>query len=841
MPTQFEYQKRPHIDLSGTVVFAYISGGNINAQLASGSTVTALVSGQTVTISNPSQVSGQIVYTQRLAPTILRTRPVLTVPSNSGGTALQSGDIFRLTVEFPQDQQGVVYVGSETDPPFSGKGIILVPGGSWTFETDNFDRIRVFASQSGAKVAYAGEQYAQAITASGQQITIVLPGPITISGNVLYLASGQNSVQMSGQIVYTTSGRNDVQISGQTIQLAPNTSVLISGQPVSVNNFPTEFIARTSGQVAYFVSGQNSVQISGQTVQIAGGVNVSGATLQVSGQTLYLTSGRNDVQISGQSIQTSGQKAATSGDMAYLASFQGSGIQSTAYSGQNYLNTWISGQSVNANVSGSVIQISGQTVTIAGGVNVSGAAIKVSGETIISLISGQTVQIAGGVNVSGQTVRSEISGQTIIALISGQTINIQGGVSVSGNVIKLSDINGSGINSSNVSGQIYLNVIISGQPVTVPNITANISGAIITQRLASNTIRTRPVMSVTAASGGENLQSGDVYTTILEMPGDQQGVVYVGSDSDPPFSGKGLILVPGGSLQLDTDNFNNIRVFATVSGSKVSYLGYQYAGFSGAPLTTIVQGPINISGQTVYLTSGKNDVQISGQTVQTNISGNTVIALISGQTVVANVVTNISGQTVFLASGRNPVQISGQTVIAEVSGDAVMISGQVVQISGQAVKISGETITVANPSVSGNVVNISGQTVLADVYGSGHTQIAFISPGPSTELRNFLGVAQAPMFTFKVFDTLSITAASGGTALSSGRSHTVSIKNIGQSGTVMYVGMSGDFPWATTDTSGHGWMLREDDTVTIPIDNPAWVRVVSRTSGQRVSYAFSNY
>lgn len=789
MPAQLEYHKKQRVDISGQLVYANILSGNTVIGLVSGQTILATISGQTVQVAGAVGISGQLVYTQRLAPTLIRTRPVLVVPSASGGTQLQSGDIFRATVEMLPDptNAGVIYLGSDDDPPYSGKGIVIVPGGSWTVETDNFYKIRVFATTSGAKVAYIGEQYAGAVNASGHQVTVVMPGPISISGQPIYLLSGFNNVQNSGQTLYLTSGQNNVQTSGQTLYLINdrvNNVVWISGQTLQIST--ETFNARVSGETVYLFSGRNIVQISGQVVNaiVSGGISVSGSPVRVSGQVQYLPNDQvnNVVWISGQTItvaggvNVSGAAVRTSGEVQYLAN---DGINNVVrISGQT---VQIAGTiAVAASLSGNVVRLAGfngsglDTVPGAGGASgqigllVGG----ISGQTVIALISGAMV------NVSGQAIR--ISGETVIANISGQTVNVAGGVNVSGSVVRLADINGSGLSSVRIGDQNALVVSVSGQPVTatVSISELGVSGAVVrTQRLPPAVIRTRPVLAVGSQSGGSALLSGDVFALSLQMLQGEAGVVYVGSETDPPFSGKGFVVYPGGAYNVETDNFNRVRLFATTSGAKVSYIGLQYSDVvaSGAQVTTVITGPISVSGQVLYLVSGQNSAQISGQTVATSVSG-------------------------------QPVRVSGETVIAQISGQSVQISGQKVE---------------------------------AEVFASGHTRIGFVTAPQDN--RNWLGVAPAPRYRYKVYDTQSIPGSSGGVALLSGSSYSVSVRNIGQSGTVMYLGISGDFPWVTNQTSGHGWQLLDGDAITVPIDNPAWLRVVSLTSGQRVSYAISNY
>ena len=103
---------------------------------------------------------------------------------------------------------------------------------------------------------------------------------------------------------------------------------------------------------------------------------------------------------------------------------------------------------------------------------------------------------------------------------------------------------------------------------------------------------------------------------------------------------------------------------------------------------------------------------------------------------------------------------------------------------------------------------------------------------------------QATKSIFKTYTTLMITNSSGGTQLLSGNSTSVSIKNLGISGTYMFVGSSGtnNLPWAQAEQSGLGWFLGPKDSVTIPMPNPNLLYVAvapASRSGQRISYMIS--
>jgi hypothetical protein len=90
---------------------------------------------------------------------------------------------------------------------------------------------------------------------------------------------------------------------------------------------------------------------------------------------------------------------------------------------------------------------------------------------------------------------------------------------------------------------------------------------------------------------------------------------------------------------------------------------------------------------------------------------------------------------------------------------------------------------------------------------------------------------------------LLVTGASGGVGLVSQACKSVTIRNIGQSGTVMFVGGSGvNAPWVASGQgaypfwSGFGMWMRDGDALTVSISDFAGVRIVSETSGQFCSY-----
>jgi hypothetical protein len=112
----------------------------------SGNTTVALASGVSITAASiPSAAN-------------LRNRAILQCTSLSGGTVLLSGDCYRATIRSLPSQSGAMFVGSSTEPPFSGTGFYLATGEALTIDITNLASIRVFASLSGEKISYCGTQ-----------------------------------------------------------------------------------------------------------------------------------------------------------------------------------------------------------------------------------------------------------------------------------------------------------------------------------------------------------------------------------------------------------------------------------------------------------------------------------------------------------------------------------------------------------------------------------------------------------------------------------------------------------------------------------------------------------
>lgn len=371
------------------------------------------------------------------------------------------------------------------------------------------------------------------------------------------------SSEVGGAIINAgdISGTSVTVIGGVTIS---GNQVFISGQPVTV-----------SGN-AIRISGQTVIaEISGQTI-IVPSTSVSGNALRISGQTII-------GEISGQTIivpftSVSGNAVKTSGQVAYIVSGQ-NGVQIYGYDPSgDALRPLIVNQS-----GGNVLRVDAGSISVAS--NVSGNAVRISGETV-RLVSGHNGTQLYGYDPSGDALRPLIVNQS------------------GGNVLR---VDAGAINvASNVSGNA---VRISGETVV--------------------------------------LTSGSI-TRVQIVDDDGDDIIAQGSDYADDNQGVGTLALLTTARLAAYDEVQSIspRVRVTASGKGISGVAHKLV--------------VTFSGDSIIGSVSGNAVGISGQVV-----------LISGQTVVASVTTNISGQTVYLTSGQNAVQNSGQ-VSYPVSGNAYL-------------------------------------------------------------------------------------------------------------------------------------------------------------------------
>lgn len=74
-------------------------------------------------------------------------------------------------------------------------------------------------------------------------------------------------------------------------------------------------------------------------------------------------------------------------------------------------------------------------------------------------------------------------------------------------------------------------------------------------------------------SGGIVLSSGEVVAVSVKALSKNSGDIYVGGVDAPPYSGAGFLLEPGEAWNIDIQNLNQVRLFATISGDRVAYGG----------------------------------------------------------------------------------------------------------------------------------------------------------------------------------------------------------------------------------------------------------------------------
>lgn len=135
---------------------------NISGQAVSvsGNTVITSISGNAVSISgnilNISGVTPNAATQIRIG--LSGTAVQSGIPNTSGGTALQSGDLYVITVRNVSGNNDM-YVGGSGARPFSGFGFVLCGGDAVTMSITNANLVYVFATTSGQFIKWIGSQF----------------------------------------------------------------------------------------------------------------------------------------------------------------------------------------------------------------------------------------------------------------------------------------------------------------------------------------------------------------------------------------------------------------------------------------------------------------------------------------------------------------------------------------------------------------------------------------------------------------------------------------------------------------------------------------------------------
>jgi hypothetical protein len=397
------------------------------------------------------------------------------------------------------------------------------------------------------------------VSISGQPVTATLAvGPSLVSGQTVYLVNDgiNNVVKVSGQtliIPFTSVSGNMVSVSGQAQSVSGN-AVRISGSMVSVSGQPANVSGATvsvSGIVT--INSLPLISISGNMVSISGQPVVASVTTNISGQIIYTVSGNNTVQISGETL------------------FIDTSISPLDVTVAN--NLTISTLPL-ISVSGNAVRISGSMVSISGqAVSVSGNMVSISGQVVN--VSGSTVSVSGIVNIGNSLTIATLP----LISVSGNIIAVSGVVRldpgfthVSGDAVRIS---GSMVSVSGQAISISGNMVsVSGQVVNVSGNTVSVSG-IVQDRIPTE-FRVRPLLPCVEASGGTRLLSGGCAKMTIVNAGVSGQDMYIGSQTEPPFSGHGIKITAGNGYTLDINNFDVVRICSSASGAKASYGGVVY-------------------------------------------------------------------------------------------------------------------------------------------------------------------------------------------------------------------------------------------------------------------------
>ena len=558
----------------------------------------ALISGQPVqaTVNVAANVSGNIVYlTSGHNEVIIANQPVTingTVSTNVSGNAVRaqffdpSGNVWR--DPWVERSGGHKLQTTASGDAYTISNTVTIAGAVTTSVSGN----NVVVLMSGGSM-------------SGQSVLT------SVSGNVVYLTSGQNSVQTSGQTqriqAFDPSGNTwrDVWVNQSggnriLVEATVQTTTNVSGQTV---------VAEVSGQkqrMQFFDPSGNTWRDA--WVERSGGQRL---LTSISGETILTSISGNTVVVLQSGGSASGQRVSTSGDAAVISgqpvgtSGQMQRVQAFDPSGNTWRDLWVSQSGGNS------LLVTAQVTT------------NISGQTVVSEVSGQKIYIADDdsptdiadvttYNADNNSVLER--GLRVIGHISAYDANADAiariRVTNSGDGFKLI-VSTSG-QPSNVSGNYVSTsgsaVVISGQRVSVSGNVVNISGNTVVAELKVQNdaesaltnvkeyrsgskgvlvgtfiperLKAYPILYASAASGGTALDSGIcarvTIRNIAQTSGEAVFVGFSGTNNSPfaqtSTSGRGFYLRDGDGVTIECDNPAVVRVVsATTSGRPISY------------------------------------------------------------------------------------------------------------------------------------------------------------------------------------------------------------------------------------------------------------------------------
>ena len=621
----------------------------------------------------------------------------LTARSGSGGVnilesnSLIIGDVTATVQKIGRDGLPVAVIdATQSDVRTTNNGtIVIVSGGSLTLNDGSAtaDVTAISANGSGSillQTTAGGIRATASIISGSGQITVVSADSISVesAANLTTTNSGTIALESATGSITLSSSSNVTSGSG-AIRLLANSDVTLGGVISTTGNVS---ITATTGSILDGDGNNTTVDIAATGLRLNAGTGIgqlgsNSNPIETRVTTLTARSGSGGMNVLESDALTIDDVTVT--------------VQKTGRNGVPVATTDATQSDLRTTSSGTIVIVSGDTLTLNDGSDNNNTAITSSGSVLLRATTGSIIANAG-MTMSGslslasaadftQSGTIDISGTGTVDIYSGGSITMTSGSrTIATNNIRYA-----------ATGSLNLTSLVSGAAISLSGSTITADGS-LTNNITADILR----MTTSGTGAGSGIGSG---TTPLKT-----SVATLSADS------KGM----GGIFLTESDAITITRV-PDITVSRVQADGSTVADTDASLIGLTSAGPLVLNGGAITSTVTTGNIQVAG-----NILLHGTALTLGGTTTGTGNITLTSSHDI-VQSGSLTATGSGSTVELSATGSILMSQGAVTATSdGSILFQAGQNITLSELTAGTGSVAIIAAGSISDLPGDSAVDIA---------------------------------------------------------------------------------------------------------------------